>query len=395
MKRIRLVLYLCLFLSFLTSMNIWFSWNENKKYINVALACLVMFCILKGKIKLVYSQRNIISFLLLSAAYVSYGFIYERFVGFVAGFSPVPVFFVIICLNSEDKEKCLDYITRWFTYLLIPSLILYLISYVFPIPSVGQVQIDTEYLAYLPYDNYIILVKSLFYLFRFTGPFLEPGHLGMIIMFLLFANRCDFYKWQVVALFIISLFTLSLASYVLFVLCYFFCMVSIGSKTIYKEFFFSIAFLVVTYYIAISYNNGHNYINEMIIERLQYDQDKGFSGNNRVFGQIDAYYDFLLNNSRYFWTGYDHKTIQYLAETGSRGTGYVMYVVQYGFGGLLFTSLFYVYYAFRSKCRKYALFFLLFICMAFWQRCYPFWTSWVMCFVWGINSFECRRVNDT
>ena len=129
-------------------------------------------------------------------------------------------------------------------------------------------------------------------------------------------------------------------------------------------------------------------INELILARMEYDEDKGFSGNNRVFGDIDYYYDRLLHSPTLFWTGYSRETLKQLAEAGSRGTGFVMFVITNGFFGLILVSLFYIYYARTSKCKKYALMFLIFVCAAFWQRCYPFWTSWLICYAWGLSVYD-------
>ena len=353
----------------------------------------MLFCMVVGKVKLVYSRRNTVAFLFLSLAYFIYGITIETFKSALILFGTLITFWLIINLNTIDKRKCLNYITTGFTLLMIPSLILWLINWVMPLPTFGTVQIDNDVLAYLPYDNYIIFVKSAFYFFRFNGPFLEPGHVGMMTAFLVYANRYNFRDWRIVAISFIMLFTLSLSGYVLLTIGFFLNRFA-DSAHIIKVVLLAGVFLFIGYNVALTYNNGHNYVNELILDRLQYDEEKGFTGNNRVFGQIDNYYRFLLNNSQYFWTGYDKKTIKYLAETGSRGTGYVMYVVMHGFLGLIITALFYIFYALSSSRRKYALLFFLFVCFVFWQRCYPFWTSWLICYVGGISLYEDMKAKE-
>lgn len=383
----KFILLICFFVSFLTSMNIWFSWNINKKYINLFIGIIVLFIILKRRIKFDRNKRNNIAFILLSISYLIYGFAYEKLSGFLAGVALIPVFYAIIYSENRDKEFYLKHITTWFTILLIPSLALYWLTLFVPIPPVGTVRIESDILAYLPYDNYIILVNSPFYMFRFTGPFLEPGHLGMMIMFLIFANRCNFNKWQVKILLFIGLFTLSLAAYVLFIVAYAFTKL-VQNKLSLKVLIGCFLVIFAFYTIAVNYNNGQNYVNEKIIERLQFDSERGFSGNNRITMDIEYYYDRMFKDTQYLWNGYDTKFISQLAEEGARGTGYTMYMVKYGLLGIIITSLFYVYYTLTSKKKKFAVFFFLFVCCAFWQRCYPFWSSWVMCFVWGISVFE-------
>ena len=383
----RNLLFICLFVSFLASMKIWFSWNMNYKYISVILGVLVLFIIFKGRIKLEHNKRNFTAFLLLSIAYIFYGFAFEKIAGLISGLALLPIYYVVIHLTQKDKVECLEKITTWFTILLIPSIILYWITLFVSLPSFGTVQVESNILGYLPYDNYIILVNSPFYMYRFTGPFLEPGHLGMMITFLIFANQCNLHKWQVKVLIFIGLFTLSLAAYVLLILAYAFTRLAQNNFPL-KPFLGTLLFISLFYVIAINYNNGHNYVNEMIVERLQYDDERGFTGNNRVSLNINYYYERMFADTQYLWNGYDRKFIAELAEEGSRGTGYFMYVVMYGLLGLTVTSLFYVYYTLTSKNRKFAIYFFLFVCCVFWQRCYPFWTSWIMCFVWGISAFQ-------
>ena len=390
MKFFTKFLYFCLFISFLCSMNIWFSWNKPRRYIDFALGVLIVACVILGNIRLRRTSRNIIAFLLLTIAYLSYNFTYNNFNSLITLATTLLTFWVIISLNIKDKYECLNFITTGFVVLMIPSLALWLLNWFVALPSFGTVRIDNDYQNYLPYTNHIIFIKaSIFsYGYRFNGPFLEPGHLGMMSAFLLYANKFNFKDKRLICIIVVLLFSLSLAGYVLAAIGY--CFNKFVND---RKFLIKVACVVVAiipiYFFSLTYNGGHNFINEWVIERLQYDQDKGFTGNNRVFGQIDSYYDFLLSSSKYFWTGYDKDTIKWLAEEkNSRGTGYVMYVVTNGFLGLIITSLFYVFYAVSSRCKKYALLYLVYVCFVFWQRTYPFWTSWLICYVWGISIYD-------
>ena len=383
-------LYTCFFISFLCSMNVWFSWNKASRYINVALAIFIVISIVAGKIKLELNARNVISFLLLAFAFFTYNFSFTNFNALIHLACALITFWVIISLNTQDKSDCLNFITKWFTILMVPSLLLWLLNWFVPLPSFGTVKIDNEFQYYLPYENHILFLKASIwsYGFRFTGPFLEPGHLGMMSAFLLYANKFNFKDKRLICILVVLLFTLSLAGYMLAIIGYCF------NKIVYDRKFMIRFVCVVVVLIPIlsfstSYKGGHNFLNEMIIQRLQYDEEVGFTGNNRVFGEIDEYYDFLLSSSQYFWTGFDEKTIKWLAEErDSRGTGFVMFVVRYGFLGLIIVSLFYIFYAASAKRKKYALVYLLFVCFVFWQRSYPFWTSWLICYVWGISTYD-------
>lgn len=383
-------LYFCMFISFLCSMNIWFSWNRPRRYIDFALGVLIVACVIVGKVKLEATRRNIIAFLLLAFAYVSYSFTYDNFNSLLTLVTTLLTFWVIISLNIKDKYDCLNFITTGFVMLMIPSLVLWLLNWFIPLPSFGTVRIDNDYQNYLPYTNHIIFIKaSMFsYGYRFTGPFLEPGHLGMMSAFLLYANKFNLKDKRLIGIIVVLLFSLSLAGYVLAAIGYCFNKL-VNDRNFLIKIAGAVVLIIPIYLFSLTYNGGHNFINEWVIERLQYDKQKGFAGNNRVFGQIDDYYKFMLSNPKYFWNGYDNETIRWLAqEKNSRGTGYVMYVVMNGFLGLIITSLFYVFYAASARCKKYALLYLVYVCFVFWQRSYPFWTSWLICYVWGISIYD-------
>lgn len=89
-------------------------------------------------------------------------------------------------MNDRDKVYLLEYITKWYGYLMIPSLIVYALVSTVGLPHLGYQQAsDTSWALDSGYGvckNYIFYMQSTFgdYVERFNGPFLEPGHLGMI-----------------------------------------------------------------------------------------------------------------------------------------------------------------------------------------------------------------------
>jgi hypothetical protein len=128
----------------------------------------------------------------------------------------------------------------------------------------------------------------------------------------------------------------------------------------------------------------------MIISRLEPDEDTGFVGNNRVFGSIELYFITMFDDTKLLLFGYDNTVLEVLAESGSRGTGFTMWFVKYGLVGTIFASVFYVYYFFTSKSKKKAFTLLAFVIIMFWQRSYPFWFSWIICYVYGMMILEQR-----
>ena len=178
--------------------------------------------------------------------------------------------------------------------------------------------------------------------------------------------------------------TLSLSGYVLVVIAYLFTMYS--RNKIGVQYVLLFIFTVLGFYLfGVFYNGGDNIINEMILSRLEYDEERGFTGNNRVFGQIPLYFAMMWNDTNTVLFGYGRKTMKWLAETGSRGTGFTMWMVSHGVIGTIAALLFYLVYSLFSKNKLFAFLLFAFVCMVFWQRSYPFWFSWVICYVYGIT----------
>jgi hypothetical protein len=241
-------------------------------------------------------------------------------------------------------------------------------------------------LGYHPYKNFIFYVEptSINYYWRFNGPFLEPGHLGMMSAFLLLATGFDLGKRDTWILVVATLMSLSLAGYVLAFVAFLFCRFHQGKISL--QYVVLYLFVMLLFYLyGTFYDGGDNIINEKIFSRLEADEDRGFTGNNRVFGQIPLYYEMMWSDTKTMLFGYGRETMKWLAETGSRGTGFTMWMVSHGIVGTVLSMLFYLVYSLFSKNKLFAFLSFAFVCMVFWQRSYPFWFSWVICYVYGIT----------
>ena len=343
-------------------------------------------------IRLDFSYRNVIPLLVVIFADF---YIIDFKIGLLGTF-PVPAA-IIVMLNKEDQAKCLNYIVKWFAALMIPSVIVYICVQTIGFPSFGKIWVN--HIPYVP-TSYILRENYLFYEYspafydiRFNGPFVEPGHLGMMSAFLLFATRYEIKRWETWVILVSLFLTLSLSGYVLAVVGYLFFLYDKG-KISFKSILLFAAVAYSVYLFAKLYNDGDNILNEYIFSRLEADEEKGFSGNNRVFGEIAIYYAAMFSNIDLLLYGYSEKTIEWLANNNSRGTGYIMWMVQHGVIGTVLAVLFYLIYTLFSKNRKFALLAFAYVLMLFWQRSYPFWFSWIICFVYGITYNDYKRKNE-
>ena len=377
--------YFCIFIFFINSMEWWPGWEGRTKWINIATVIMLFISLYNYYyVKFVFDTKKISLVLILTLCF--YYFTRE-----ISAFAYMIVYLVIVCLRNDYQSMCLQYIYKWFAWLMVPCIIVYFFAQVGIMPSFGTLHtiddvINTYFSSeYTTRSNYLFYCYSPFYGIRFNGPFIEPGHLGMITAFLLFADGFNFKKKETWILLFTTLLTMSLSGIMLALLGFF--LIKYEQKKIKIAFIiiFGVGILLI-YLFGTFYRGGDNIVNEYVLSRLEYDEERGFSGNNRVFGQIDLYYAAMFNDTHTMMFGYDKETIEYLAWNNSRGTGYVMCMVSHGIVGTIAGVLFYIIYSIWYYHKRTTIVFLIFVLMMFWQRTYPFWFSWLICFVFGLSN---------
>ena len=384
-KKDPIFLYFLIFILFLTSMNLWIGWNGRSKYIYMCVGLIALLYVCVNHVKINLDKRNVFSFIVLCIAYI-----YISHIGLGSIFEFFIPLYVIIFLENSNKVECIYYITKWFSLLLIPAIIIFVLYQTVGFPSFGTLVFNdfgNQSYEYLHRSNFVFYNYTDYYGIRFNGPFLEPGHLGMIGAFLLLATGFDFKRKETWIILCSIFLTLSLAGYMLTIIG--FMLLKYYREQISIKFIILFLLLIAVLYIFSNfYNGGDNLINEKIFSRLEPDEEKGFSGNNRVFGEVNLYFLNMFNDKKLLLYGYDENTIDYLAETGSRGTGFIMYMVRHGIIGTVIVSLFYLFYSILSKDKKIAFLFFVFVALMYWQRSYPFWYSWFICYTCGILRYE-------
>ena len=391
-----IAVYFCIFILFLTSMEIWIAWNGRGVYIDFFVGLCLLLLIKRNHINLSIGKKKriLLFFLLISYFYLKMG--NRNVAGLIGGFVGyvLPVS-LLVSLNNDERGKCLRYIVKWFAILMIPSMLTYILCQTIGLPSLGTLKVsDNPYQPnwYLFKANYFFCTTyTLKETTRFNGPFNEPGHLGMMAAFLLFADGYKFQKRSTWVILLAILMTVSLSGYVLAFLGYLF--VKYYKGEIKLKFIITFLILVLLIYLfATFYNAGNNIINERIIARLEPDEEKGIVGNNRVFGEIHLYFLRMFSNMRLLLFGYSRETIDYLVSTGSRGTGMEMYIVQYGIIGVILSLSFYFVAFLYHRPKKAAALFFSFVFLLLLQRSYWYWFSWIICYLYGFASWKKIKV---
>ena len=286
--------------------------------------------------------------------------------------SCMPVLYLIQLPDSYLKNL-LAFVTKWLAVLLIPGLLIYWATLFIHLPNFGTI----VHPNYLPYTNYLFYIQTTAdtsMLVRFNAFFLEPGHLALCCAFLIMANSYRFKSCPWLWILLVSIVcSFSLAGYML---------VAIGFILIKID---SIGKLLITLALGsafvvgvLTWNGGDNTMNELIISRLEYDESKGIKGNNRFFDNTDYVYS-KTKDTPYFWKSVKGKANMKLIG----GAGYKIYILQYGFIGVILAFFFYLSIIPPKPDLRFTVCFLIILALCFIQRAYPLWYSWLFPYVVG------------
>lgn len=378
---------ICVFSLFIISMQHWIGWGTFGGIIKSLFILPMLYYIIIKRIKLDLSLTNIVA----SVCFIAYSISNISSIGIsLVTALIIPVFF-IVCIHSDFKEYILNRILKWYSYLIIPGIFLYIILFFVDLPSLGVLQYTNNISANSTYgicENYFFMLKPVEIsasevLERFRGPFLEPGFLGMMSAWLLFGTGHDYKRRESWIVLLSLLLAMSLAGYILGLIGFLFSRYYQKRIDSRKLLLYTGALLCFIF-ISQNYNNGDNPVNKAILSRLEYDDEKGIVGNNRTTLVVDAMFLEMFSDAETFWFGYDRNLFK-ADDNELTGNGFTLFVVKNGFMGLFFACSFYLIITFRAKNKKFSFLMLLFFCICFWQRVYVEWFAWLICYNYPIS----------
>lgn len=310
----------------------------------------------------------------------------------------------VIWVTLSDKENAeghLNFICKGLAWIFIPGIILFLITRFISLPGpIIQRGSSEDYI----FINHIFQIMRLDLGYgsdavgRFHSIFLEPGFLGSLLSFLLFAIKYDFSKWYGKVLWVSLIISLSLAGYIITFIGYTLYLLSTG-KSLGKIIVFAIGAIIV-YFVSINYNDGNNYINKMIIERLQYDEEKGIAGNNRTGAGTEFYYNQAIENGD-IWLGLGSERVKQINGGSSdsagyadniRGAGYKVFFVTRGIISALCFLMFYVFVTIGC-CNIVAtrIVAILLVILTFLPQSTPQSASWIFPLILGLLNYNRKK----
>lgn len=352
---------------------IWPFWGIGFKLSYLLLICLIIY---KSK-SIITISRNpkvffnlMLLFAVLIIVPVFTGFMYSNIIYLLT-------YILSFVISNEDYNKSFNMLGKVLGVISIVSFIPWFINtYISPVfPLYNTIDLSELKGTYYMMDNYLFFVKynDLFESFRFYSMFDEPGVFGTLAAFILYGNKYDFSKWYVWAIFISSLFTFSMAFYLLTILG----LVTIKIKVSFK----SIIVLMILGVICVNVINNiekDSLFYELIIDRL---------GN--LSGSLDARTSDDAKNKlkSIMWTTDFFFGIgkTFMDKTNLRdGESAELFILERGF--LTVLVLVSCYFSFIKKITKSTLLLLTLFILSFLQR--PFLlTSWQMLLFQSICSY--------
>ena len=119
---------------------------------------------------------------------------------------------------------------------------------------------------------------------------------------------------------------------------------------------------------AFFYNDGDNLVHDLILLRLEVNDEGELSGDNRVAGWFEEEYESYLHSSDIvFGRDYDYSI--------SGNSGYRVFIYEYGLVGLFLVIAFYLIFMLKTSDKRifWSVALISFLC--FWVRGYPLWYS--------------------
>lgn len=377
----------------------WFTWwIDNSRILQYAFYIIIAIIAYNYKNKKRIRLNSSPTIILSMFCYIMGVMFFNRFS--IPSLASVFLLLYTIWVTLSDRENVkghIKFICKGLAIIFIPGIILFLGKGF--IPPVGAVIQKGTFEDYV-FINQVFLIHRIDgwdseAANRFHSIFLEPGFIGSMLSFLLFAIKYDFSKWYTKTLLVAQLVSLSLAGYILTFIGYILYLLSEGKSL--KKIILLGAIIPFVYITALEYNGGNNYINNAIISRLQYDEEKGISGNNRTGDGTEFYYNQAVENGD-IWMGLGAERVKQINggsseaagyDTNIRGAGYKVYFVIRGVISAIFFFLFYFFTAIGC-CKKKTtrLIAPILVIITFLPQSTPQSTAWIYPFILGVLNYN-------
>lgn len=389
-KALSFLFKMSLFCSFLHSMHFYYLWNFR---LGILQAFSILLFILLALLTKEELFRHSVKSLFVSLFFLLCLFFFNDGLDdtfkIIGAISFAIVVYILLGLKDSYRKEIFDFFYVGIFIILLPSLIVFiLIGLGLNLPSGGFVVYPSA--DFYWYVNFwFVLIGT--YGIRFNSLFCEPGHLGMILAFLIFIRGYNFKDFKTIILILSLILTLSLAGYILLALGYVFRSLQFNIKKTVKYCFLFLFAISISLIVVRNINGGNNVINDLIVDRLAFDEETGtIAGDNRVSGHTDLIFEEVPFYSFFF--GLDDDSFDMLRGESIKGAGYKIFILKNGLLGVILTFLLYVFFASYSRNRLLAWLLLFLVSINFLQRAYPFWSSQIFIFITAMSVFTIEKL---
>lgn len=308
----------------------WLIWPLEDKYVILSSVffALSMFV---GKMmeKDFYPRKDFILPLLLYILLCSYQALTQgkNINAYVVNLFYIFSFYSIFSVGLDEVKRFCDLLAKTMGGFLIVSMFFFLLYLLgFSLPSTNAAYANIY--SYVNYYIFLIDDRVLFDIIpRFQSIFLEPGHLGTMSAMILFTQIGKWKRWYNISLLFATLISFSLAAYGILVPIIFLGL-WIRGKQIVKKALYAVVILAIVTIGSFYYNNGDNLLHNLIMLRLEVNEEGKLAGDNRVTEDFMRDYESLLSSSDVL-TGRDRNR-----ETFGN-SGFRVYIYDYGLIGLV------------------------------------------------------------
>lgn len=375
-----------LFLLVLISMHAWFFlWVDNISLAVIeGIMIALMFAYLSNN-RNSSSKNNVYVFAAISLFCVGLFNRSGSIISIVGSVLVVTIMYLLMRFPQKAKIKILQFTTKWFSLLLLVSVVAWLINFIVPLPSFGYVHyLDNTQGGSINYLFFTQLATSSD--IRFKSVFLEPGHVSTVAAFYVIANRFDFKNKYVLLLSLEIIPTFGLAGYMLFAIGYLFYSIERVQVDAFLKRFIPIALLagLAVFYFS-SYNGGDNLFNQLILERMTYDEERGIAGNDRSNDVVDIAFEKAWEDGSIV-AGLSKDEYQRMLNRGAIAAGVKPYMLEHGIIGTFFLFLGYYLICRTSRYKRWATLLFLVYAISFLQRAYFFWAGYYIPYICGLVS---------
>lgn len=333
--------YAGILIAFYGTLNPWFLWPI-ARYVNFLAAVPVGASLLfSSHIRENIFTRNdyalplLTCFLLQLVTALTSG---KNFFGLIVILFIMMVFLSLLRLDRKEILPLGDMLAKSMACLLavsIPFYLLYLLGFNLPHSHVAPTEWDY---SYENYRFFLVDDRAIYDLIpRFHSVFLEPSHLGMACIGLLYCQIGRWNTWRCRIIFLALLLSFSLAAYICLVALVFSAAWMKGKAVVGKLILLGTLFTTIVVG-SIFYNKGDNLVNVLIVQRMSVSSDGKFEGDNRTSTVFTKEYEKMADSGEIFLG----KGMEAMARFGSFGnSGYRVYLYTYGLVSVFFVLLFF------------------------------------------------------